>query len=68
LKQKKESSKQQTSEQAPTGPTVGAGLQPCKFEPNNNKKQPMNRRTSEQEATSEPVKNICIFNDDQNLD
>jgi hypothetical protein len=43
LKQTKSNSKQQTSEQAPTGPTAGAGLQPCKVEPNNNKQQPTNQ-------------------------
>jgi hypothetical protein len=64
LKQTKARSKQQTSEQAPTGPTAGVGPQPCKVEPNNNKKQPMNQRTSEQATTNEPIKNICIFNDD----
>jgi hypothetical protein len=64
LKQTKARSKKQTSEQAPIGPNAGAGLQPCKVESNNNKQQPMNQRTSEQVATNEPIKNICIFNDD----
>jgi hypothetical protein len=53
-----------SKQQAPTGPTAGAGPQPCKVEPNNNKQQPTNQRTNEQEATNEPVNNICIFNDD----
>jgi hypothetical protein len=64
-KQTKASNKQQTSEQAPTGPTAAAGPQTCKLEPNNNKQQPTNQRTNEQATTTEPVNNICIFNDDQ---
>jgi hypothetical protein len=63
LRQTKESNKQKTSDQAPTG-IVGVGPQSCKVEPNKKKKKPTNQRTSEQETTSEPVKNICIFNDD----
>ena len=45
-KQTKASSKQQTNEQAPTGPTVGEGTQPCKVEPNNKKQNLTNQRTS----------------------
>jgi hypothetical protein len=64
LKQTKTNIKKQTSEQVPTCPTAGVGPQPCKVEPNNNKQQLTNQRTSEQGTTSEPIKNICIFNDE----
>jgi hypothetical protein len=64
LKKKKARSKQQIGEQAPTGPTAGVGPQPCKVKPNKNKQQSTNQRTSEDATTSEPIKNICIFNDD----
>jgi hypothetical protein len=64
LKQTREINKQQTNEKAPRGPTVAAGPQLCKVEANNNKHHPGNQRTSEQATTSEPMKNICILNDD----
>jgi hypothetical protein len=46
LKQTRASNKQQTSEQAPRGPTAAAGPQLCKVESNNNKQHPMNQRAS----------------------
>ena len=64
LKQTRESNKQQTSEKAPTGPTAAAGPQLCKVEANNNKQHLANQRTNEQATTSEPMKNVCILNDD----
>ena len=64
-KQTKENNKQQTSEKPPISRTAGAGCQNCKVEPNNNKQKPTNQRTNGQVATSEPINNICIFNDDQ---
>jgi hypothetical protein len=51
-----------TPTQAPTGPTASAGLQPCKVEPNNKSND---RRTNEEEAPTEPVNNVCSFNDDE---
>ena len=64
LKQTRESNKQQTSEQAPRGPTAAARPQLCKVEANNNKQHPANQGTIEQASTIEPVKNICILNND----
>jgi hypothetical protein len=55
LKQTRASNKQQTSEQAPRGPTAAAGPQLCKVEANNNKQHP---RTNEQATTSEPVMSV----------
>jgi hypothetical protein len=46
LKKTRESNKQQTNGQAPTGPTAAAGPQPCKFESNNSKEHPTNQRVS----------------------
>jgi hypothetical protein len=46
LKQTRASNKQQTSEQAPRGPTAAAGPQLCKVESNNNKQHPTNQRAS----------------------
>jgi hypothetical protein len=43
LKQTRESNKQQTSQQAPRGPTVVARPQLCKVEANNNKQHPTNQ-------------------------
>jgi hypothetical protein len=63
-KKTKASNKQQTSEKEPTSPTIGAGPQPYKVEPNNNKQQPTNQQTNEEETISESINNICIFNDD----
>jgi hypothetical protein len=46
LKQTRASNKQQTSEQAPRGPTAAAGPQLCKVESNNNKQHRTNQRAS----------------------
>jgi len=43
LKKTRASNKQQTSEQAPRGPTAAAGPQSSKVESNNNKQHPMNQ-------------------------
>jgi hypothetical protein len=64
LKQTRASRKQKTSEKEPRGPTAAVGPQLCKVEENNNKQLTTNERTNERPTTSEPVKNICIFNDD----
>jgi hypothetical protein len=55
LNQTRASIKQQTSEQAPRGPTATAGPQFCKVEANNNKQHPLNQRTGEQATTNELV-------------
>jgi hypothetical protein len=55
LKQTRARSKQQTSEQAPRGPTATTGPQLFKDEENNNKQHLAKKRTREQIATSEAV-------------
>jgi hypothetical protein len=54
LKQTRASNKQQTSEQAPKGPTAAAGPQLCKVESNNNKQHPTNQGAS----TNQPTRNV----------
>jgi hypothetical protein len=46
LKKTRASSKQQTNEQEPRGPTAAAGPQLCKVESNNNKQHQTNQRAS----------------------